>query len=246
MTLLEATETDGVVNCRFQCHVPSQCQEDTNDRDELQVQTELLEHLNRDVLPIEKCKAEKIYAQKPATHLCEFSGGGDFTIQHESGATATVMLASGDNIDTDGHEDDNVTPVYDDEHRVRPRIELKHQPQSRDRSAKIISSQLQANMTLGLAKELHQLLLTASLDKLRQLKTMTTYGATFGNRSCLRIMKFTANFVNFTTTTSVRYAEGNSPSWAVDSAVSYLVKRLKPKSAGCATPDLTPDSIPPP
>lgn len=235
MKLVEAFADAGRVCCKYEEHSAV-----FSRRDEGNVQEEVIKHLNQVVLPGDNCKAEILHAQTTPNHLCEFKGGGDILIQHGMGGSQTILTLGGDN-GANEDEEDNQSPVYEDEVRARSRIELKHQPKELKLN---IQCQLRANMVLGLSEELHKLLMLGSLDSLMKLNTMTMYGISFGYRSPLLILKLTVNFLKWKTETSLRYSSPTSHSWAVDSSIAYVVKRMKAKSLGYPTPDSTPAPTP--
>jgi hypothetical protein len=230
MKLVEAFGDAGMVCCKYKEHSAA-----ISRMDESNVQEEIIKHLNQVVLPGDNCKSEILHAQATPNHLCEFKGGGDILIQHEMDGSRTILTLGGDNGANEDEEDNQ------DEVRARSRIELKHQPRETELN---IQYQLRANMVLGLSEELHKLLTFGSLDSLMKLNTMTIYGVSFGYRSPLLILKLTVNFSKWTTETSLRYSSSTSHSWAVDSSIAYVVKRMKAKSVDCQTPDSTPVSTP--
>lgn len=115
----------------------------------------------------------------------------------------------------DEHEEQS--PIYCDQVRAGPKIELKHKPRD---DPSHIQLQLRANMNLCLSRKLEKILDQYSLEDLQKLRTMTIYGATFGYRSNHLLLKLTIDFQTRCTFTSVRYTSVNSVPWAVEATVA--------------------------
>lgn len=215
---------------------------------EIDIQKALHEYLNQSILTDGDCKAVIIHAQQADDHnLCEFKGGGDILLDYCGGGggdrSQTIMTLGGA-YGVNEDEDEDSSPVYEDEVRVGSKIELKHRPMGLTEHD--IEFQLRANMILGMSKELYKLLEEDSLANLRKLNTMSMYGITFGYRSPLMILKLNVSFTNQTTETSLRYKELNSHSWAIDASICYVYSRMKAKSSNCPTPVPTPVPTPEP
>ena len=133
-----------------------------------------------------------------------------------------------------GVEDGGESPVYCDEVRPGPNIEIKHKPKVI--SEENVSLQLRANMMLTLARELDQILMKDSLSNLKSLNTMTIYGVTFGYHTFHLIMKLSVSFGKRTTETSVRFAAQDSEPWAIDASISYVLSRMKANSTVSPSP----------
>lgn len=172
--------------------------------------------------------------------LSQFSGGGDILIQLNS---ENSLLTLGGSCGEHDDEDTEKSPVYSDEVRSGPNIELKHKPRE---DVKHIELQLRANMILCLARQLDNVIEKYSLEDLTLLNTMSIYGVTFGYRSLHLLLKLTVNFKNQTTITQVRYKSLNSVPWAIEASVAYILSKMeaKAKSVAATTPTTTP--TPPP
>lgn len=198
------------------------------------VQYRMLQHLNQ----IESGSGSLTASITPNTEckISQFSGGGDILINLDSENSLLTLNPR------DFDEEDTESPVYSDEVRSDPNIELKHKPKE---DVEHIELQLRANMMLCLARQLDSLLGIYSLEDLTLLNTMSVYGVTFGYRSLHLLLKLTVHFKNRTTITQVQYKRQSSVPWAVEASIAYImVSKMRAKRVAATTPTTTP--TPPP
>lgn len=206
--------------------------------DENNVQDLMIKHLNENCSEGGLCTAS--LTSRTECKMSQFSGGGDIQMDlNDQKALLTLGGSSGEVV-----LEDEQSPIYCDQVRAGPKIELKHKPRD---DPSHIQLQLRANMNLCLSRKLVKILDQYSLEKLR---TMTIYGATFGYRSNHLLLKLTIDFQTRHTFTSVRYTSVNSVPWAVEATVAYMLSKMQAKSVDSITPapstTATPSTTPTP